>query len=112
MAMTGNRLQALQKLLDAGREDALLRYSLGNEWLAAAEPAEAVAHLQRAVELDPGYSAAWKLLGRALTDTGDAEGAARAYRHGIEVAEERGDQQAAKEMRVFLRRIEKAGGGG
>ena len=108
MAVTGGRLQALQKLLDSGRDDALLRYSLGNEWLSAAEPAEAVPHLRRAVELDPGYSAAWKLLGRALTDTGDSEGAATAYRCGIEVAEERGDKQAAKEMGVFLRRIEKA----
>ncbi|WP_405243491.1 tetratricopeptide repeat protein [Lentisalinibacter salinarum] len=108
--MAGDRLQALQKLLDGGREDALLRYSLGNEWLAAAEPAEAVPHLERAVELDPGYSAAWKLLGRALTDTGDAGAAAAAYRRGIAVAEERGDKQAAKEMQVFLRRIEKAGG--
>ncbi len=109
--MAGDRLEALQKLLDGGREDALLRYSLGNEWLAAAEPAEAVPHLERAVELDPGYSAAWKLLGRALTDTGDAEAAAAAYRRGIAVAEERGDKQAAKEMTVFLRRLQKAGGG-
>lgn len=108
--MAGDRLQALQKLLDSGREDALLRYSLGNEWLAAAEPAEAVPHLERAVALDPGYSAAWKLLGRALTDTGDVGAAAAAYRRGIAVAEERGDKQAAKEMQVFLRRIEKAGG--
>lgn len=112
MSDTGNRRAALQKLLDSGREDALLRYSLGNEWLAAAEPAEAVPHLERAVELDPAYSAAWKLLGRALADTGDAEAAAAAYRRGIEVAEARGDKQAAKEMRVFLRRLEKAAGGG
>ncbi len=112
MSDTGNRREALQKLLDSGREDALLRYSLGNEWLAAAEPAEAVPHLERAVELDPGYSAAWKLLGRALADTGDAEAAAAAYRRGIEVAEARGDKQAAKEMQVFLRRIEKAADGG
>jgi len=112
MSDTGNRREALQRLLDSGREDALLRYSLGNEWLSAAEPAEAVPHLERAVALDPGYSAAWKLLGRALADTGDAEAAAAAYRRGIAVAEERGDKQAAKEMRVFLHRIEKAAGGG
>lgn len=112
MSDTGNRREALQRLLDSGREDALLRYSLGSEWLAAAEPAEAVPHLQRAVELDPDYSAAWKLLGGALADTGDAEAAAAAYRRGIEVAEARGDKQAAREMQVFLRRIEKAAGGG
>jgi hypothetical protein len=33
-----------------------------------------------------------------------------AYRRGIEVAQARGDLQAAKEMTVFARRIEKASG--
>jgi len=31
-----------------------------------------------------------------------------AYRRGIAVAERRGDRQAAKEMHVFLRRLEAA----
>ena len=35
-----------------------------------------------------------------------------ALRQGIAVAEARGDVQAAKEMRVFLRRLEKSAGGG
>jgi len=34
--------------------------------------------------------------------------AADAYEQGIAVAEERGDIQAAKEMRVFLKRSNKA----
>lgn len=111
MADSGRaRLEAMLGMLRRGRDDALLRYSLGNEYLGAGEPAEAVPHLERAVELDAGYSAAWKLLGRARAETGDAAGAAAAYRRGIAVAEERGDKQAAKEMSVFLRRIEKAAG--
>ena len=57
--------------------------------------------LQRAVDLDPGYSAAWKLFGKACLAAGDRAGAAAAWEHGIAVASERGDQQAAKEMTVF-----------
>lgn len=95
------------KMLAAGRDNALLRFSLGNEYLKAGQPVEAAAHLRRAVEQDPKYSAAWKLLGRALTEAEAWDEALAAYREGVAVAEARGDKQAAKEMGVFMRRIEK-----
>ncbi len=98
----------LEKMLASGKDNALLRFSLGNAWLGAGEATRAVPHLQKAVEHDPKYSAAWKLLGRALNDSGDSRAALEAYRKGIEVAEARGDIQAAKEMKVFARRIEKS----
>ena len=68
----------------------------------------AIEHLASAVDQDPGYSAAWKLYGKALAAADRPEQAAQAYRQGIAVAEKNGDIQAAKEMRVFLKRIEKA----
>lgn len=94
-------------MLAAGRDGALLRFSLGNEYLKAGEAAAAARHLRAAVEQDPHYSAAWKLLGRALREAGDLAAALQAYRQGIAVAEDKGDKQAAKEMTVFARRIEK-----
>lgn len=94
-------------MLAAGRDNALLRYSLGNEYLKRDQPAQAVEHLRRAVEHDPKYSAAWKLLGKALADTEAWHEALVAYQQGIAVADARGDKQAAKEMGVFARRIEK-----
>jgi len=101
----------LEKLLATGRDDALLRFSLGQAWLKAGDAARAAEHLRRAVEHDPRYSAAWKLLGKALAEAGDPAGAAEAWRRGITVAGERGDIQAEKEMKVFLRRLEKTAGG-
>ena len=98
----------LEKMLASGKDNALLRFSLGNAYLGAGETAKAVPHLQKAVEHDPVYSAAWKLLGRALNESGNAQAALEAYRKGIGVAEASGDIQAAKEMRVFARRIEKS----
>ncbi len=96
-----------EAMLAAGRDNALLRFSLGNEYLKAGDAARAAAHLRRAVEHDPKYSAAWKLLGKALTDAESWQDALAAYRQGIAVAEARGDKQAAKEMGVFARRIMK-----
>ena len=95
-------------MLASGRDNALLRFSLGNEYLKAGDAARAAEHLRRAVEHDPKYSAAWKLLGKALTDTEAWPDALAAYQQGIAVAEARGDKQAAKEMAVFARRIEAA----
>ncbi len=103
-------VERFEAMLASGRDDALLRFSLGLGYLRAGDAARAVPHLRRALEHDPGYSAAWKLLGQALAQSGDASGAAQAYRDGIVAAERKGDKQAAKEMAVFLRRLERAAG--
>ena len=97
----------LEALLLKGKDSALLRFSLGSEYLKLRETWVAVYQLRRALEMDPNYSAAWKLLGEALTDAGVLRDALDAYRRGIEVAERRGDKQAAKEMAVFAQRLEK-----
>jgi len=103
-------IENFEKMLAAGRDNALLRFTLGNAYLGAGEADKAVPHLQKAVEHDPKYSAAWKLLGRALNESGDAQAALAAYQQGIQVAEAKGDKQAAKEMTVFAKRIEKTTG--
>lgn len=100
-------IENFEAMLAAGRDNALLRYSLGNEYLKQGDAAKAAVHLRRAVEHDPKYSAAWKLLGKALADASQPAEALAAYREGIAVAEARGDVQAAKEMGVFARRLEK-----
>jgi len=106
--MTSVIIANLERLLDGPRDGALLRYSLGNEWLKAGDPAQAAEHLRAAVERDPKYSAAWKLLGRALAESGDKPAALVAYQRGITAAQARGDIQAAKEMAVFAKRLGQA----
>lgn len=101
-------LENFERMLASGKDGALLRFSLGNEHMKAGHAAEAALHLRRAVEIDPDYTAAWKLLGRALGDDGRHEEALAAYRQGIAVAERKGDKQAGKEMAVFAKRIERA----
>ena len=101
------RIGSLLAMLERGQDSALLRFSLGSDYLGADEHILAAEHLQRAVELDPNYSAAWKLLGKAHAVQNRTAEAIDAYRKGIEVATANGDRQAAKEMTVFLRRLEK-----
>ena len=105
--MTASVVANLERLLGGPRDTPLLRFSLGSEYLKAGDAAKAAEHLREAVTRDPEYSAAWKLLGKALADVDRPAEALEAYRTGIAVAERRGDKQAAKEMSVFARRLEK-----
>ncbi len=100
-------IDSLRSQLGGPRDGALLRFSLANALLATDVLPEAVEQLRAALGFDPNYSAAWKLLGLTLTTIGDLTCAADAFRNGIDTALARGDKQAEKEMRVFLRRLEK-----
>lgn len=104
-----SRIEQFEKMLASGQDGPLVRFSLGNEYLAMGESSRAAEHLRAAVNHDPDYSAAWKALGTALERAGDSAGAMKAWQDGIEAAGRRGDKQAAKEMRVFHRRLEKRG---
>jgi Flp pilus assembly protein TadD len=96
-----------ERLLAAGKDGALLRFGLGNEFLKCGDVEAAVTHLRRAVALDPGYSAAWKLLGKALSAAQRDDEALAAWHEGIAAAQRKGDKQAMREMQVFARRLAK-----
>jgi Tfp pilus assembly protein PilF len=104
------RIASLEKMIDGPRDGALLRFSLGNEYLKEGELAKAEISFRAAVDRDKHYSAAWKALGKTLVDANQPEAALAVYEQGITVAEARGDIQAAKEMTVFAKRIRKAQG--
>ena len=100
-------VERFEAILAGGDDSASLRFALGTEYAKLAETARAIQHLRVAVSLDPEFSAAWKLLGKAETDAGLTEDAIASYQEGIRAATRRGDVQAAREMKVFLRRLQK-----
>lgn len=100
-------LESLQKMLAQGIDNALLRFGLGKGYLDAGEFARAAEHFRRCVEFDPNYSAAWKLLGKALLEQGDKQAAEQAWQQGLAAAQKQGDKQAEKEMSVFLKRLQR-----
>lgn len=100
-------VDTFEAMLQRGQDNALLRYTLGNEYLKLQQADKAIEHLQKALSHDPNYSAAWKLLGRAFADADRKDEAIKTYQDGIRAAEQKGDLQAAKEMAVFLKRLQK-----
>ncbi len=107
--MSSERIQDLLDILADEPDDALLRFTLGKEYLDAGDAAAALPHLEHAVAADPRYTVAYRYLGAALEGARRDAEAAAAWERGISVAEETGDLQAGKEMRVFLERLRARG---
>ncbi|MDT8319793.1 MAG: tetratricopeptide repeat protein [Xanthomonadales bacterium] len=104
-------IQSLEKLLGTARDSAMLRLTLARLLAAQRRLNEAEQHLAAAVDMDAGYTAAWKELGKVRQSQGKPEAARSAWRAGIEAAQANGDKQAEREMGVFLKRLDKKSAG-
>ena len=104
--MSADKLEQLKQLAEVDPEDPVVFYGLGSEYLRRGDAAAAAEALHRCLELKPDYSAAHRELGRALEKLGRVEEAVAAYRRGHEVATEKGDLQTAREISIFLKRLE------
>ncbi len=85
----------------------MLRYTLGNAYYKEKQFDKAAEHLRKAVELNPAYSTAWKVLGRVLAENELYQEALKAFDAGLEAANENGDKQVEKEINVFRKRVVK-----
>ena len=109
--MAAPAIARLEKLLGTPRDGALLRFSLGLEYVKTQDAQKAIEHFRCALAMDPTYSAAWRALGKALESAAQPDAALAAYRDGIAAAHKKGDKQAEKEMTVFARRLSRASTG-
>ena len=110
-------MQLLAELLREAPDSAAAHAGLGIALLSADRPADARAHLERAVELDPAQSEAWNGLGVALARAGEIERAETAWRRAVELDPELADtwfnlavlhrrmgrpDQAAEDLRQYV----------
>jgi folate-binding protein YgfZ len=100
------RAGMFRKILDLDPDDALGNFGLGELLVEEGSFEEAVAHLERALEADPRYSAALLALGRAHEGAEDLASARGTYRRGVDVAAARGDLATAKKMQERLAVLE------
>jgi folate-binding protein YgfZ len=96
------RAEMFRQVLEIDADDALGNFGLGELLIEEGRPAEAVEHLQRALDADPRYSAAFLALGRAYEAAGEHHAALATYAKGIEVAAARGDLSTANKMQERL----------
>lgn len=110
--METSRADMFRKLLQRAPDNPMVLYSLGTELFKQGELSEARDHLRRAIENKPDYSAAYRMLGRALYELNEDKESRRVFAQGREVAQRNGDLQTVKEIDVFIRRLEKRGESG
>ena len=105
--MEASRIDMFSRLLDKDPNNPMVLYSLGSELFKKKKYTEAREYLNRAVQIKPDYSVAYRMLGRALYELGEDAEARKVFVEGREVAERNGDLQTVKEIDVFVRRLEK-----
>ncbi len=101
------RIALLRALAAESPDDATTLFLLGRELASAGHADEAAASFAAAIAADADYAAAYRQLGNALEAVGRSIEAADVYRRGTAVAERTNDLQAGKEMRAFLKRMER-----
>ncbi|RFF27154.1 MULTISPECIES: tetratricopeptide repeat protein [unclassified Wenzhouxiangella] len=98
--------QAIEKLIDQGRDTYESRLAAGQARLKEGDLALAIEHLEMATGHQPEQTTAWQELGKAFNESGRHEAARGAWEKGLEVARDNGDKQAEKVMTVFLKRLD------
>jgi len=104
-AVAGPSPEALEHMLAAGRDGALLRMSLALAYHRREDAQTALMHVGKAVDLDPDFTAAHRLQGLIALGLGDNAMAEAAFAKALEVAQRRGELQLVKELTVRLRRL-------
>ncbi len=102
-----SQIDTFEAMLSKGQDSDMLRFTLGNAYYKEKRYTDAIAHLARAVEHNPDYSTAWKVLGRVLSDDGQYQEALQAFQAGLSAAQKNGDKQVEKEIEVFRKRAQK-----
>ena len=93
-------------MLGDGKDNALLRVTLGRAFIKHGKFTEAIEHLAMATELEPDYLAAWKLYAHALSKSDKVNEAKVAYEQAIVLAGRKGDAQSKKEMKIILNELQ------
>ena len=97
-------LNALIRQLESGRDSALLRLTIAMAHCQREEPSEALAHLAKCVTMEPGYSAAWRLMGNIHFGLQHWSHALDSYFRALECAKRNGEDQLVRELQVRIKR--------
>jgi folate-binding protein YgfZ len=99
------REQMFAQVLEIDPDDQLANFGMGELCASRDRFEEAARYLERVIEVDEGYSAAYLALGRAWEGMRRPDRARRVYEAGIAVAARRGDLATANQMQDRLRTL-------
>ncbi|MCW5776173.1 MAG: tetratricopeptide repeat protein [Phycisphaeraceae bacterium] len=95
-------IDQLERLLAVDPTDGFVLYGLAQEWAKRGEHERAVEYYRRAAAADADNAYTHFHLARSLEAMGDEDGARRALKDGLAVAQRTGDTKAASEIAAYL----------
>jgi tetratricopeptide (TPR) repeat protein len=98
-------LERFAKMAEADPTNELGHFSLGRALLEANRPAEAVASLNRVIELNPNMAKAYQLLATALLKVDRKPEAIERLNEGVKIAQARGETMPKREMIAMLKEL-------
>jgi tetratricopeptide (TPR) repeat protein len=100
--MSQDRIPIFESMVRDQPDNVMVWYGLASEYAKLERWSEAETALQKVLEINPDYTAAYQMLGTALFNLGDAEGAAQAWSTGIDAADRTGAWKARDHMKGLL----------
>src|SRR3954451_8874688 len=103
MSALNDRIAQFRKMASDDPDNELGHFRLGQLLTEAGDHADAVKSFERTLELSPGFSKVFQLLGQSLLKLGKKAEAIDVWTRGWKVADERGDKMPRDEMAKLLR---------
>ena len=100
--MDSERVEFLQRSIDASPDDTFTRYALALEFTRAGKAQEAWEHFHYLLDRHPDYWATYYQAGMLLADQGRTEEARRVLQQGIEVTTRLRQVHALSELQAAL----------
>src|SRR5713226_3892517 len=105
MSTPEEKIRILKDSIREEPDDPLGYYLLGMESAKLLRHLAAIDAFERAIRINPDYTAAYRELGKSLREAGRRHEAADVLSQGVVVAERTHDVQTMKEMLVFLKHL-------
>jgi folate-binding protein YgfZ len=93
------------QVLEIDEEDTIALFGMGDIFFKRKDFQSAISNLEKVIAVDPKYSTAYLLLGKALEAEGNLKKAESVYQAGIVVASKKGDMMPANEMQSRLNQL-------
>lgn len=97
-----SRIEIFEAMARSQPDDVMVWYGLGSEYFKIEDWAKAAKALRRVIELNPDYTAAYQMLGTALSNHGEREEARAVWQEGIRAADRTGAWKARQHMEGLL----------
>lgn len=100
-----DKIARFEAIVQVNGEDAMARLTLGKTLVQARRAPDAIGHLEKALEIQPEYSAVFVVLAQAYEDAGKLARAIKTLHSGIELAQKKGDLHPRNQMQEHLGRL-------